>query len=86
LIPVPKIDFMHPSANTTNIDAFETEEYTILLRIKEFGFLGLIMILGFSGFSICLDKIYDNSNKEKIDQITVHDAITHIDETEPIYR
>lgn len=48
------------------------EPYTLSLGIKEFAFLSLILFLGFTGFSLCLDKIYMMPDAHKIEEITVH--------------
>jgi len=56
--------------------------YSIALGIKEFGFLSLILFLGFTGFSLCLDKIYSMPDAHKIDEITVHSpVITQVDDS-----
>ena len=64
---------MRPFTDISSIDEIDQEEYTLLLKIKEFGFLSLIMLLGFSGFSICIDKIYHEGHTHSIDKIIVHD-------------
>lgn len=60
--------------NTAQIEETIDEPYTFSLFFKELGLLSLILFLGFTGFSLCIEKIYSISGPEKIEQITVHDA------------
>lgn len=67
---------MHPNIEESSaIDQNSPLPYSLSLGIKEFGFLTLILFLGFTGFSLCLDKIYAMPDAHKIDEITVHTPV-----------
>jgi len=60
--------------NTQSFEENPQEPYTISLFFKELGLLSLILFLGFTGFTLCVDKIYEISEPNKIEEITVHDS------------
>lgn len=57
---------------TLSFEKSSEEPYSLSLGIKEFAFLSLIFFLGFTGFSLCLEKIYKMPDAHKIEEITVH--------------
>ena len=65
--------------------------YSFTLGVKEVLFLGIIFFFGFSGFSLCVEKIYATKSDKSIDNITIHqldvegqDPISYIDVTDCI--
>lgn len=65
------------------IEAKEEINYSFILGIKEFCFLAMIFFFGFSGFSLCVEKIFTHQQPQKIESITVHDySISHIKEVD----
>lgn len=67
---------MYPHIEETlAIEQNQEDSHTFTSVFKEFGFLALILFLGFTGFSLCLDKIYRTPDTHKIEEITVHQPI-----------
>ncbi|NNE27722.1 MAG: hypothetical protein HKN09_12830 [Saprospiraceae bacterium] len=46
--------------------------YSFSLGVKEVLFLSMILFFGFSGFSLCVEKIYASKTDKSIDNITIH--------------
>ena len=56
--------------------------YSFSLGVKEVLFLGMILFFGFSGFSLCVEKIYASKTDKSIDNITIHQL--ELDAQEPL--
>lgn len=57
----------------------EELDYSPSLMIKEYFFLLIVVFMAISGLTLCVQKIYPQSNND-IEQILVHDAeFAHID-------
>ena len=65
--------------------------YSFTLGVKEVLFLGIIFFFGFSGFSLCVEKIYASKSDKSIDNITIHhlemdgqNPVSYVDAVESI--
>jgi hypothetical protein len=63
---------MSPNTEKIAIDIGEEIPLTMSIRFKEYFFLLIIFFMGFSGMSLCIDKLYPEK-KEKIQDIIIHD-------------
>lgn len=45
---------------------------TPTLGFKEWFFLAIILFFGFSGFSVCVDKIYSEQERKEIESVSIH--------------
>ncbi len=53
---------------------FDGQDSTYSLGFKEFIFLTFIFFFGFCGFTVCVDKLYNQEqNDKKIESVTRHD-------------
>jgi len=68
---VPTIDA------SSNADILAEEPYTLILGLKEMTLLSLILFFGFSGFTLCIDKIYNEPLKaQELTDIKVYEQET----------
>ncbi len=60
--------------NEATPNGFDAEvPFTLLLGLKELLLLTVILCLGFAGFSLCFDKIYNpNTYQDSIPNVTVY--------------
>ncbi len=66
---------MQSSSRVTYKNKVEIEKaQPFALGIRELVFLITILIIGFSGFNVCVDKISTTGNPNNISSITVYDA------------
>lgn len=52
---------------------FYNEEVPFSIGLKELMFLAFILFFGFCGFTVCIDKIYEDNSNAEIKSITVYD-------------
>ena len=66
---------MQSSSRVTYKNKVEIEKaQPFALGLRELVFLFTILIIGFSGFNVCVDKISAAGNPNNITSITVYDA------------
>ena len=64
---------MYPTTDNITLEAYEEIPSSISIRIKEFFFLVIILFMGVSGMSLCIDKLYPEQ-KERIPDIIIHET------------
>jgi len=64
---------MFPNTENPSVDLIEETALSLSLRLKEYFFLIIVFIMGFSGMSLCIEKLYP-STKDDIQNIIIHET------------
>ncbi len=64
---------MNPNTEDFLLSEEENIKMSFTLRCKEYFFLFIVLLMGFSGMSLCIEKFYP-STKGEIKDVIIHDA------------